>query len=101
MDPPSTVEGAAMKAWILSVQKWIGDNEQGFSVERKLSDDSVTAEQLSVDYENDQSLYAQLFSLHSNTTRSRHFFLVMTFRAVLRFYSRERTSFPIISDRSQ
>ncbi|KAK7693696.1 hypothetical protein QCA50_003267 [Cerrena zonata] len=56
MDPPSTVEGAAMKAWILSVQKWIGDNEQGFSVERKLSDDSVTAEQLSVDYENDQSL---------------------------------------------
>ena len=57
MDPPSTVEGAAMKAWISSVQKWIEDNEQGYSVERKLSDDSVIVEQSSADYEHDQSLY--------------------------------------------
>lgn len=72
MDCPSTVEGPAMKSWILSVQKWIGDNDQGFSVERKLSDDSVIVES-SVDYDNDQSLYAHSLSFHFNVVCSHHF----------------------------
>ena len=72
MDCPSTVEGPAMKSWILTVQKWIGDNDQGFSVERKLSDDSVIVES-SVDYDNDQSLYAHSLSFHFNVVCSHHF----------------------------
>ncbi|KAI0082789.1 hypothetical protein K474DRAFT_1654962 [Panus rudis PR-1116 ss-1] len=54
MDAPSSVEGPAMKDWILSVQKWM--ESQADELERKGSDDSVLMENTTHDFEGDFSL---------------------------------------------